>query len=257
MDHTPPPDQPAQMRIGELARASGVRRETIHFYLREGLLPPPDKVNARVAYFDAGHLARLQLIKELQRAHLPLAVIREQLDGFHGLSPEALIDHALPKLIEFLNIDGEESELSAAAVAERAGLTEEQLVDLETLGVLRPAVVDGHRIYTQADADAALAVRTILNQGVPLAKLRFVERYAQLIEAEHGFLFHHVIRPALLAGRRDQVSATLAFRALRALEAYLRRQIRRRMGLFSEVAATTTPDPLAGESHPSDPQQAA
>ena len=125
MDHDPPPDQPAQMRIGELARVSGVRRETIHFYLREGLLPPPDKVNARVAYFDAGHLARLHLIKELQRAHLPLAIIREQLDGFQGLSPEALIDRALPKLIEFLNIDGEEPELSAATVAEHADLTEE------------------------------------------------------------------------------------------------------------------------------------
>src|SRR5262245_40954634 len=100
MDHDPPRDQPAQMRIGELPRASGIRRKTLHVSRREGLLPPPEKVNARVAYFDAGHLARLQLIKELQRAHLPLAIIREQLDGFQGLSPEALVDRALPKLIE-------------------------------------------------------------------------------------------------------------------------------------------------------------
>ncbi len=43
-------------RVGELAREAGVSGETIHFYLREGLLPPADKVNARVS--NAGHPIR-------------------------------------------------------------------------------------------------------------------------------------------------------------------------------------------------------
>jgi len=79
------------MRVGDLARAAGVSRETIHFYLREGLLHPPEKVNARVSYFDESHLARLRLIKAFQQAHVPLAQIREQLKGMSkmGVPPSA------------------------------------------------------------------------------------------------------------------------------------------------------------------------
>src|SRR5205823_6452887 len=85
--------------------------------------------------------------------------------------------------------------------------------------------------------------RTILDQGVALDALRFAGRYLELIEQEHGFLLHHLILPAVAAGRRDQVSATLAHRSLRLIEAYLRRQFRRRTGLYSE-AWMTLPDPL-------------
>ena len=60
-----------------------------------------------------------------------------------------------------------------------------------------------------------------------------------------GFLLHHLINPAMKAGRRDQVSATLANRGLRVLEAYLRRQYRRRAQLFP-TDMNDFPDPLAG-----------
>jgi len=56
------------MRVGDLAREAGVSRETIHFYLREELLPPAETVNARVSYFDESHLVRLRVIKERGRS---------------------------------------------------------------------------------------------------------------------------------------------------------------------------------------------
>lgn len=238
-ESTQDPGQSKQMRIAELARKASVSRETIHFYLREGLLPPPRKVNSRVAYFDAGHLVRLRVIKELQKAHLPLALIREQLQAVEGQPPELVSEGLLPRLVEFLSIESEEPELSADVVTEHARLTHEQLAQLQLLGVLRPTVVDGRPVFTQADADAAAAARMLLDQGVNLDALRFVRRYVDLIEQEHGFLLHHLIRPALTAGRRNQVSATLGVRALRTIEAYLRRQLRREHGLFFEAA-----DPL-------------
>ena len=49
----------------------------------------------------------------------------------------------------------------------------------------------------------------------------------------------------MAAGRREQVSATLANRGLRVLEAYLRRQYRRETLLF-QPEVPDVPDPLAG-----------
>lgn len=236
-----------RLRIGELARQAGVTRETIHYYLREGLLPAAAKVNARVSYFHDGHLVRLRLIKAFRQAHIPLARIREQFEGMsrHGLrETPAARERALAVVTEFLSLDGEELPLAPAEVAEQAGLTLGQLADLERLGVLQPQVTDAGPMYTAAEVEAATAARTILDQGVAPEKLRFVLRYAELAEQELAFLLNHLIKPAIAAGRRDQVSATLANRGLAVLEAYLRRQHRRRTLLFPREIPDL-PDPLA------------
>lgn len=69
------------MRINELVRQSGVPRTTIHFYLREGLLPPPVKTGRTMAYYNNSHLRRLQLINKLKINHrLPIALLKERLD---------------------------------------------------------------------------------------------------------------------------------------------------------------------------------
>jgi DNA-binding transcriptional MerR regulator len=247
--HSSATDENPRYRIGELATATGVTRETIHFYLREGVLPPAEKVNARVSYFGDAHVARIRLIKAFQQAHIPLARIREQLDGMSRMgTPEtpATVERAVAVVTEFLSLDGEEPRLTAADVATAAGLSAEDLAKLEALGVLRPQVVDGERVFTAAEVEAAKAARTIVDQGVDLEKLRFVRRYSELAEQELAYLLHHLIKPALAAGRRDQVSATLANRGLTVLEAYLRRQYRRETLLFPPEIPDL-PDPIAEE----------
>ena len=41
-----------RMRMAELERLSGVPRETIHYYLREGLLPAPSRQGKTQALYD-------------------------------------------------------------------------------------------------------------------------------------------------------------------------------------------------------------
>src|SRR5581483_3333591 len=54
------------LRMGELARASGVSAATIKHYLREGLLPEPVKTSRNMAYYPAEFVDRIRLIKQLQ-----------------------------------------------------------------------------------------------------------------------------------------------------------------------------------------------
>jgi len=53
-------------RISEVSRLSGVPSQTIHFYIREGLLPPPVKTSKTMAYYTDAHLDRLYFIKKHQ-----------------------------------------------------------------------------------------------------------------------------------------------------------------------------------------------
>ena len=53
-------------KISEISRQTGVPAQTIHYYLREGLLPPPVKTSKTMAYYTDAHLERLYFIKKYQ-----------------------------------------------------------------------------------------------------------------------------------------------------------------------------------------------
>ncbi len=65
------------MKMQDLERATGVGREAIRFYIREGLLPQPERPGRNVAWYDESFVERIALIKELQQKRfLPLQVIK-------------------------------------------------------------------------------------------------------------------------------------------------------------------------------------
>ena len=65
--------------IRDLERVTGVTRTTIHFYLRQGLLPRPQKTAASRSLYTDEHVKILQKIAELKRQGLSLAEIENEL----------------------------------------------------------------------------------------------------------------------------------------------------------------------------------
>jgi DNA-binding transcriptional MerR regulator len=65
--------------LSELSDAAGVTPRTVRYYVQQGLLPSPGTRGPGTRY-DRSHLERLQLIRRLQREHLPLAEIRRRLE---------------------------------------------------------------------------------------------------------------------------------------------------------------------------------
>lgn len=62
-----------------LCAEAAVTPRTVHFYIQAGLLRPAGTPGPGARY-DDGHLARLRLIRLLQKEHLPLAEIRKRLE---------------------------------------------------------------------------------------------------------------------------------------------------------------------------------
>ena len=88
------------MKIGELARATATKVETIRFYEQAGLLPAPPRTPGGYRDYPEQTITRLAFIRDAQRAGLTLAEIRSVLalrDG--GQAPcehvTALIDQHL------------------------------------------------------------------------------------------------------------------------------------------------------------------
>ena len=81
----------AEYTIGELASLSGVNRRNVHFYVQQGLLPPPLGAGLGARYSDE-HLLCLRAIPVLRSRGLRLDQIRERLAGANAKVIEALID---------------------------------------------------------------------------------------------------------------------------------------------------------------------
>ena len=74
---------PADLTIEQLAAKTGMTVRNIRAHQARGLLDPP-KVRLRVGYYDAGHVARLKLIQELQDDGFNLAGIQRLLEDDQG-----------------------------------------------------------------------------------------------------------------------------------------------------------------------------
>ena len=156
--------------MAELSARSGVPRETIHFYLREGLLPRPRKGGRTVAYYGEEHLERLRTIRRLrEEKYLPLAVIRRLLDA-----PAAAAERDVDVFAEVLDIlprdDDSGPAPTPAAVREAAargllgtrsppGLPGIDPAERRILGLVDEALAQGDaaRSLTLADLEACAA----------------------------------------------------------------------------------------------------
>ncbi|HET8660622.1 MAG TPA: heavy metal-responsive transcriptional regulator [Micromonosporaceae bacterium] len=67
------------LRVAELAEAVGLTPDTVRYYERAGLLPPPARTPAGYRAYDAGAVDRLRFIKGAQRLGLRLRDVADLL----------------------------------------------------------------------------------------------------------------------------------------------------------------------------------
>jgi DNA-binding transcriptional MerR regulator len=86
---------PVRYTLTELANLSRLTPRTIRYYVSQGLLAAPGTPGPGAKYTDAD-LARLRLIRQLQREHQPLAEIRGYLAGLDDATVRRLLQEPEP-----------------------------------------------------------------------------------------------------------------------------------------------------------------
>ncbi|MFZ4156048.1 MerR family transcriptional regulator [Streptomyces pseudogriseolus] len=127
------------LTIDELAARAGVTVRTVRFYGTKGLLPPPVLGPRRVGRYGREHLARLELIEELQSRGMTLAAIERYLGQ---LPPDLSVrDLAVQRAVVASWAPGTVETVSRAELERRAGraLGEEELRRLAAMDVVERA----------------------------------------------------------------------------------------------------------------------
>src|SRR5690242_21839225 len=79
----------ADLTIDELAQRTGMTVRNIRAHQSRGLLPPPE-VRGRTGYYGSQHLARIELIQELQAQGFNLEAIRRLVEAAPSATEEPL-----------------------------------------------------------------------------------------------------------------------------------------------------------------------
>ncbi|MCL6441264.1 MerR family transcriptional regulator [Thermoleophilum album] len=196
-------DERSELTIDELARRTGMTVRNIRAYQSRGLLPPPE-VRGRTGYYGPDHVARIELIKELQADGFKLDHIRRLLDGARGSSHEVL------RFTRMLRMPfGEERTeiVTVEDLAERWGTRDAALLERAVkLGLLRPL---GDDRYEDASPTLSRAGRELVQLGIPISEaltlLESVKRHADAIARSFVKLFlEHIWLPFEREGTPDE-----------------------------------------------------
>src|SRR5919109_4236173 len=79
----------ASLTIDELAQRVGMTVRNIRAHQSRGLIPPPE-VRGRTGYYGPEHVARLELISEMQADGFNLAAVKRLLDDSAGSESQML-----------------------------------------------------------------------------------------------------------------------------------------------------------------------
>ncbi|MEA2346860.1 MAG: hypothetical protein QOG62_647 [Thermoleophilaceae bacterium] len=128
------PEMATELTIDELARQTGMTARNIRAHQSRGLLPPPE-VRGRTGYYGDDHVARIELIKEMQTEGFSLELIRKMIESANGSSAEVL---GFTRALRTPFVEEEPQFTDAAELAVRFGTTDPgMLARAEKLGLLR------------------------------------------------------------------------------------------------------------------------
>lgn len=193
-----------EFTVDELAARAEVTVRTVRFYASRGLLPPP-RLQGRTGLYGKDHLARLDLIRELQDLGFTLSAIEHHLQRIpdDATTEDLALHRAL--LTPWTHERGED--LDRAALDERAGRKlDDELVDrLVALGIVERLDDANYRLTSSAMLDVGLR---ILDLELPLEMLvhakGIVDQHTAEIAGELRELFAaQVLRPYVERGRPE------------------------------------------------------
>ncbi|MBU2511662.1 MerR family transcriptional regulator [bacterium] len=150
-----------KLKIGELAKLSGVSIPTIKFYIREGLISRPVSDGRKVSNYDPEYVDRLILIKKLQKERfLPLNVIKKLIAAEGTVSAEEVV-------MIGIDVTNHSESLLKNNKIKKLHYTKEKIERLEAEGLIQSLDLSGEKEYDPIDSQIISLVKQRENAGLP------------------------------------------------------------------------------------------
>ena len=197
-------DATEELTIDELAHRVGMTVRNVRAHQSRGLLTPP-RLKGRTGFYDEEHIARLELIKDLQAEGLNLEAIKAILDRTPGSSVSQILGFTRAIAEPFFDEHPELRSGEELAADWGDQMTPALLSKVVKLGLLRRA---GENQFEVISPRLEATAREIIALGIPPAAAVEVaeqlRRHSESISKIYVRLFiKHVLRPIQEEGGQD------------------------------------------------------
>ncbi|MCW2823122.1 MAG: MerR family transcriptional regulator [Aeromicrobium sp.] len=146
------------LSVEQLASRVGMSVRTVRFYAGRGLIPPPRR-EGRNGFYGPDHLARLELVKELQAHGFTLSAIEGYLDNIPSdATPEQVAVHRT-LLAPWMADRPEQLDRPALELRSGRALSDHDIEMLIALGVVEPTPKED--VFQVAPAHLAVGIQFI------------------------------------------------------------------------------------------------
>jgi DNA-binding transcriptional MerR regulator len=195
------------VKISELERITGIPQSTIRYYVKEGLLPRPTKVNKSMAYYDESCIERIALVRELQeKRYYPLSVIKNIMSRMdNGIPLPSLL--SLEDAIFRPRTEGQQRLLGRDEFIAATGIDPKLLEAAEKNRIIIPYNSGSNKPYNQEDVAFAKNIMKGTNElGIDIGEVTFYVEYGEKIVEEELKL-----RKKIVAGKskNDNIKITV------------------------------------------------
>lgn len=168
----------------DLEKLTGFSRATISFYIKEGLLPIPEKSAKNMAYYDEKFVHRLKLIQQLKNGGLSLSQIKQVLNNKRMLIDINPLLNSIRSMNKLLPLGSIDQPVSIRQI-EEAGFDDDMIRQLVAMSVISP-IDSGGTLFSSYSLTICKLAKYFLDFGLPMSVIKdFVQKMKELITIEN------------------------------------------------------------------------
>ena len=163
-----------KLKMAQLVEKTGVPKSTILYYIKEGLLPQPEKLKQNVCLYDPEYVERIKFIKFLQNNYGKTITELKSAVCSHGYDFSKGSDILIDFLEKLSGTRSDSSKMNLTQLSEETGVDKKLIKELLDKKILVP-MVDG--VYDEKDAQMVVIFSNLLQSGW---SIDFFEKYSIL-----------------------------------------------------------------------------
>lgn len=179
----------------ELERRSGFTRATINYYIKEGLLPVPQKSAVNMAYYSESFVEELMRIKVLkEQGNFTLKQIKDILQNVRqGRGEDVDVAMRVMKCLnQIIPYGRHEKDVTKAEILDKTGISEDAFNLLLSLKIIGNTA-DGENVFPAYAFTICQFVQFFLAMGIPAeCANEVVRKINELIELECDVFVRYV-----------------------------------------------------------------
>lgn len=187
--------QKKKIPMRELEKLTNMTRATINFYIKEGLLPLPEKSAKNMAYYDEDFIEKLKFIEKMRNSDFTLNQIKK-LINFDSSTVNDFGMQILESVNSLLPYGINEKLVNIGQIRD-IGLSDEAINKLIELQII-VSIDKGNMLYPAYSVTVCRFVKYFLDIGIPITVVKeILSKLKELVDIEKNAFVNYIRSPMI------------------------------------------------------------